>query len=54
MERSYNCASKDRSPQAAFWKQALRAEVAVAEGKEVAAALVDLVKAFEMVQLELM
>ena len=53
VERSYNWAAKGRSPQAAVWKQALLDEAAAARGLESAAALVDLVKAFEMVKLEL-
>ena len=53
VERSYNWAAKGRSPQAAVWKQALHAEAAAARGLQSAATLVDLVKAFEMVKLEL-
>ena len=53
MERSYNWAANRRSPEAAVWKQALRAEAAAARGLESAACLLDLVKAFEMVKLEL-
>ena len=53
VERDYNWAAKGRSPQAAAWKQALRDEVAAARGQDSAATLVDLVKAFEMVKLEL-
>ena len=36
-----------------MWRQALRAEAAVARDLETASALVDLVKAFELVRLEL-
>jgi len=53
VERSCNWAAKRRSSQAAVWRQALKAEVAAAKGLESAAALVDLVKAFEMVRLEI-
>ena len=53
MNRSYNWAAKGRSPEDAVWKQAPRGEVAKAQGNETGSALVDLVKAFEMVKLEL-
>ena len=53
MERSYNWAAKGRSPEAAVWRQALRAEAAAAKGLQSAAALIDLIKAFEMAKLEL-
>jgi ribonuclease HI len=53
VERPYNWAAKGRSPQAAVWRQGLRAEAAAARGLDSAAVLVDLVKAFEMVRLEL-
>ena len=53
VERSYNWAAKGRSPEDAVWKQALKGEVAKAEGLQAASTLVDLVKAFEMVKLEL-
>ena len=45
-------AAKGRSPQAAAWLQAFRAEAATARGLSAAAAMLDLVKAFEMVRLE--
>ena len=51
--RHYNWAAKGRSPQAAVWLQAFKAEFAAAKGLCSAAALLDLVKAFEMVRLEL-
>ena len=44
VERDYNWAAKGRSPQAAMWRQALRAEAAVARGLNTASALVNLVK----------
>ena len=53
VERDYNWAAKGRSAQTAVWRQALRDEAAIARGKMTAATLVDLVKAFEMVKLEL-
>ena len=53
VEREYNWAAKGRSAQAAVWKQALQAEAATARGEHSAATLVDLVKAFEMVKLEI-
>ena len=53
VSRDYNWAAKGRCPEDAVWKQALRGEVARAEGKETGSTLVDLVKAFEMVRLEL-
>ena len=53
VRRSYNWAAKGRSPHAAVWRQALIAEEAAAKGQASAATLVDLVKAFEMVRLEL-
>ena len=53
VSRDYNWAAKGRSPQAAVWKQAIMAEAAVARGQTSAATLLDLVKAFEMVRLEL-
>jgi hypothetical protein len=51
--RSYNWAAKGRSPQAAVWRLALQDEAAAARGEESAASLLDLVKAFELVRLEL-
>ena len=51
--RSYNWAAKGRSPQAAVWKESLRSEAAAAKGLSSGAVLIDLVKAFEMVRLEL-
>ena len=53
VERSYNWAAKGRSPEDAVWHQALRGEIAKADGLHGASALVDLVKAFEMVKLQL-
>ena len=53
VSRSYNWAAKGRNPEDAVWRQALKGEVAKSEGLESASALVDLVKAFEMVKLEL-
>ena len=53
VERSYNWAAKGRSPEDAVWQQALKGEVAKADGLQTASTLVDLVKAFEMVKLEL-
>ena len=53
VERSYNWAAKGRSPQAAVWLQALKAEAAAARGLCSAAGMLDLVKAFEMVRLEM-
>ena len=53
IERSYNWAAKGRSTEAAVWKQSIQAEAARASGLEPAACLIDLVKAFEMVKLEL-
>ena len=53
IHRSYNYAGKGMSAQVAAWKQALRAEVAAASGGFSIAGLVDLVKAFEMVRLDL-
>ena len=41
------------SPQAAVWKESLRSEAAAAKGLSSGAVLIDLVKAFEMVRLEL-
>ena len=52
VERPYNWAAKGRSPQAAAWHHSLRAEAAVARGLEAASILIDLVKAFELVRLE--
>ena len=51
--RPYNWAAKGRSPQAAVWKEALRSEAACARGHSSGAVLIDLVKAFEYVKLEL-
>ena len=51
--RPYNWAAKGRSPQAAVWKEALRSEAACARGHSSGAVLIDLVKAFEFVKLEL-
>ena len=51
--RHYNWAAKGRSPQAAVWLHAFKAEAASAKGICSAAGLLDLVKAFEMVRLEL-
>jgi ribonuclease HI len=53
VERSYNWAARGRSPQAAVWKVALQDEAALTRGERSAAGLVDLAKAFEQVQLEL-
>ena len=53
INRSYNFASKGTSAQLAAWRQALHAEAAVASGGFSIAGLVDLVKAFEMVRLDL-
>ena len=53
VERPYNWAAKGRSPQAAAWHHSLRAEAAVARGLDAASILIDLVKAFELVRLEL-
>ena len=39
VERSYNWAAKGRSPEAAVWRQALKAEAAAARGLESAASL---------------
>ena len=51
--RHYNWAAKGRSPQAAVWLHAFKGESASAKGLSSAAGLLDLVKAFEMVRLEL-
>ena len=51
--RSYNWAAKGRSPQDAACMQAFKAEAAAAKGLSAAAGMLDLVKAFEMVRLEL-
>ena len=51
--RQYNWAMKGRSSADAVWKQAICAEAAVAKGKATASVLVDLVKAFEMIRLEI-
>ena len=53
VQRSYNWAAKGKSPQDAVWLQALKAEAAAARGLASAAGHLDLVKASEMVQLEL-
>ena len=53
VERPYNWAAKGRSPEDAVWRQALKAEAAQSRGEESGALLLDLVKAFEMVRLEL-
>ena len=51
--RPYHWASRGRSTEAAVYKQALQAEAAAARGLESAASLIDLVKAFEMIKLEI-
>ena len=53
VKRHYNWASKGRSPQVAVWKEALCSEAAAAQDLQTGAVLIDLVKAFEMVKLEL-
>ena len=51
--RSYNFAAKGKSSETAAWLQAHKAELTASKGGFSAAVLYDLVKAFEMVRLEL-
>ncbi len=51
--RPYNWATKGRSSVGAVWRQSLYDEAAAASGQSSATLLLDLVKAFEMVQLRL-
>ena len=51
--RSYNFAARGKSANTAVWLQAHHAEVAVSKGGYSTAVLLDLIKAFEMVKLEL-
>ena len=51
--RPYNWAAKGRGFEAAVWRTAVETEAAVARAEDSAATLLDLVKAYEMVKLEL-
>ena len=53
VEKSYNFATKGKSPETAVWVQAHNAEVARSTGGFCAATRLDLTKAFEVVKLEL-
>ncbi len=52
VERHYNWATRGRSAQDSVWRQCLYAEAAHAAGRESAAALIDLTKAYETVPLQ--